>query len=251
MRTMASHHSSGRWEELRKEASQVENELYIKLVSFSKLGASYSHHESLTAGRSDGSGSSQASAESSGRMFETMSLEIEQLMNKLTEVNDTMQEHVNQMTETAPTPTMLHMLQRHRDILRNYSQEFSKTKTNIKAHQDREDLLGSVRRDISEYKASAGGLNRRTDMYLKENEHLRNSERLTDEAISVAMATKENLTSQRGVFGNIGNRLSGMTSRFPLVNSLVQRIQVKKKKDSLILGGVIAVCIIILLLYAF
>lgn len=29
---------------------------------------------------------------------------------------------------------------------------------------------------------------------------------------SVAMATKENLTTQRGVFGNIGGRLSGMTS---------------------------------------
>jgi Golgi SNAP receptor complex protein 1 len=65
------------------------------------------------------------------------------------------------------------------------------------------------------------------------------------------MATKENLTAQRSVFGNVSSRLSGMTSRFPLVNSLVQRVQVKKKKDSLILGGVIATCIILLLLYAF
>lgn len=45
--------------------------------------------------------------------------------------------------------------------------------------------------------------------------------------------------------------LDALLGRFPLVNSLVQRIQVKKKKDSLILGGVIAVCIILLLLFAF
>jgi Golgi SNAP receptor complex protein 1 len=173
MRNMALLRPSNKWEELRKQASQVENDIYLKLVSFSKLGASYSQHGSLTGTRAEGSGSAEVGGESSGRVFETMSLEIEQLMNKLTEINDAMQEYINDMTETSPTPTMLHMLQRHRDILRNYSQEFSKTKTNIKACREREDLLGSVRRDISDYKASTGGLNRRTDLYLKENEHLR------------------------------------------------------------------------------
>eukprot|EP00118_Oscarella_pearsei_P004023 m.16703 g.16703 ORF g.16703 m.16703 type:complete len:244 (+) comp27074_c0_seq2:479-1210(+) len=233
--------STTRWDDLRKEASRGENDLYLKLVSFSKLGASYSQHESLT-------DSGENPSESSGHVFETMSLEIEQLLAKLTEVNDAMQRHVEGMEAT---PTTLHMLQRHRDILRNYSQEFAKTKSNIKQFRDREDLLGSVRRDISEYKASASGLNRRTDLYLKENEHIRNSDRLTDEAISVAMATKENLTSQRGVFGGVNSRMSTLTNRFPIINSLVQRIGVKKRKDSLILGGVIAVCLILLILYAF
>ena len=74
----------------------------------------------------------------------------------------------------------------------DYSHEFRKTKSNIHAHREREDLLGSVRRDIewvsligcftimwltmhcySAYKSSSGVNNRRTDMYLKENEHLR------------------------------------------------------------------------------
>ena len=81
------------------------------------------------------------------------------------------------------------------------------------------------------------------------------------------MATKENLTSQRGVFGGINTRMSTLTSeryfcgksfpiiifsdRFPVINSFVQRIGVKKRKDAMILGGVIAVCIIVLLLFAF
>ncbi|XP_065831519.1 Golgi SNAP receptor complex member 1-like [Oscarella lobularis] len=233
--------AAAKWDELRKEASRVENDLYLKLVSFSKLGASYSQHESLS--------SVQDTETGSGHVFDTMSLEIEQLLAKLGEVNDSMQSHVDSGVEA--TPTMVHMLQRHHDILRNYSQEFAKTKTNIKQFRDREDLLGSVQRDISAYKASAGGLNRRTDLYLKENEHIRNSDRLADEAISVAMATKENLTSQRGVFGGINTRMSTLTNRFPVINSFVQRIGVKKRKDAMILGGVIAVCIIVLLLFAF
>ena len=42
-----------------------------------------------------------------------------------------------------------------------------------------------------------------------------------------------------------------IADRFPLINSLVQKINLRKRRDSLILGGVISVCIIILLLLAF
>lgn len=42
-----------------------------------------------------------------------------------------------------------------------------------------------------------------------------------------------------------------LKDRFPAVNSLIQRINLRKRRDSLILGGVIGVCTILLLLYAF
>lgn len=41
------------------------------------------------------------------------------------------------------------------------------------------------------------------------------------------------------------------SDRFPAINNLIQRINLRKRRDSLILGGVIGVCTIILLLYAF
>lgn len=69
---------------------------------------------------------------------------------------------------------LLHTLQRHRDILQDYSHDFNKTKSNVLACRQREQLLGSVRRDIDAYRSSiASGTSRRTDLYLKENEHLR------------------------------------------------------------------------------
>ncbi|CAB1348916.1 unnamed protein product [Coregonus sp. 'balchen'] len=39
--------------------------------------------------------------------------------------------------------------------------------------------------------------------------------------------------------------------RFPAINNLIQRINLRKRRDSLILGGVIGICTILLLLYAF
>ena len=41
------------------------------------------------------------------------------------------------------------------------------------------------------------------------------------------------------------------SDRFPVINNLIQKTNLKKRRDALILGGVIALCIIVLLLYAF
>ncbi len=42
-----------------------------------------------------------------------------------------------------------------------------------------------------------------------------------------------------------------LPDRFPTINNLIQRINLRKRRDSLILGTVIGVCTILLLLYAF
>lgn len=101
--------------------------------------------------------------------------------------------------------------------------------------------------------------------------------------LSIAMATKENMTSQRGMLKSIQSRVNTLASilhnyvhscvwrtkywlvclvfviflnppppdRFPTINNLIQRINLRKRRDSLILGTVIGVCTILLLLYAF
>ncbi|XP_071848759.1 Golgi SNAP receptor complex member 1-like isoform X1 [Apostichopus japonicus] len=235
------------WEDLRKRARQLENEIDLKLVSFSKLGTNYSSH------RDDVNSSDTSpllSASNSEHMFDTMAMEIEQLLAKLTEVNDKMSEYTNSISMSSPSSALLHTLQRHRDILQDYSQEFQKTKANITACREREELLGSVRRDIDAYKSSSG-LNRRSEIYLKENEHIRNADRIADETIDVALATKENLREQRNTMKKISTGMNNLANRFPLLNSLIQRINIRKRRDTLIIGGVVAVCIILLLLYAF
>ncbi|KAK3775476.1 hypothetical protein RRG08_027232 [Elysia crispata] len=248
------------WEDLRRQARQLENEIDLKLVSFSKLGTSYSSHRDfdslpLTTNSSSAQGDSSDTAPllnkaSSEHMFDTMAMEISQLLAKLTEINDRMVEYTQNIGSTSPSAALMHTLQRHRDILQDYSQEFSKTSANINAMREREDLLGSVRRDINAYKNSSG-LNRRSDMFLKENEHIRNSERLVDEQINIAIATKENLQSQGKLLTSITQKVNTFANRFPVINSLVQRINMRKRRDSIIIAVVIAVCIILLILYAF
>ncbi|XP_016128136.1 Golgi SNAP receptor complex member 1 isoform X1 [Sinocyclocheilus grahami] len=243
--------NSNYWEDLRKQARQLENELDLKLVSFSKLCTSYSSSRDGRRGDSSSDTTPLLSNSTQDRMFETMSVEIEQLLAKLTGVNDKMAEYTSTPGVTSLNAALMHTLQRHRDILQDYTHEFHKTKSNFMAIREREDLLGSVRKDIETYKSGSGVNNRRTELFLKEHEHLRNSDRLIDDTISIAMATKENMTSQRGLLKSIQSRVNTLANRFPAINNLIQRINLRKRRDSLILGGVIGICTVLLLLYAF
>uniref|UniRef100_A0A9J8CTF5 Golgi SNAP receptor complex member 1 n=1 Tax=Cyprinus carpio carpio TaxID=630221 RepID=A0A9J8CTF5_CYPCA len=229
--------NSNYWEDLRKQARQLENELDLKLVSFSKLCTSYSSSRDGRRGDSSSDTTPLLSNSTQDRMFETMSVEIEQLLAKLTGVNDKMAEYTSTPGVTSLNAALMHTLQRHRDILQDYTHEFHKTKSNFMAIREREDLLGSVRKDIETYKSDPSS----SAVYLT----------IFTVAQFIAMATKENMTSQRGLLKSIQSRVNTLANRFPAINNLIQRINLRKRRDSLILGGVIGICTILLLLYAF
>ncbi|NWU64551.1 GOSR1 protein, partial [Pterocles burchelli] len=240
--------------DLRKQARQLENELDLKLVSFSKLCTSYSGARDGRRDRYSSDTTPLLNGSSQDRMFETMAVEIEQLLGKLTGINDKMAEYTNSAGVPSLNAALMHTLQRHRDILQDYTHEFHKTKANFLAIRERENLLGSVRKDIESYKSGSGVNNRRTELFLKEHEHLRNTNNLIHSFFSfssIAMATKENMTSQRGMLKSIQSKMNTLANRFPAVNSLIQRINLRKRRDSLILGSIIGICTILLLLYAF
>lgn len=64
---------------------------------------------------------------------------------------------------------MMHTLQRHREILQGYRQEFNKICANHTTRIEREELLRGS--GIATSSTASSGLSRR-DMYLKESAHL-------------------------------------------------------------------------------
>jgi hypothetical protein len=76
---------------------------------------------------------------------------------------------------------------RHKDILRDYSHEFEKTKRNIISFKEREKLLNN-----SSFRLNESNLNNRrsesvnnnsTSLYMKEFDHLKNSHSLVDQQL--------------------------------------------------------------------
>lgn len=161
---------------LRKQARQLENETDSKLVNFSKLCSTYS--TSVIA-----NGKATSSNTSSDLLFITLSNEIEDLLSKLNTINGKMSDCLN--TEGAMNSNAtVHTLQRHRDILRDYSHEYEKTKRTITSYREREQLLSN-----SNNQRDNGLSNRRMDgngstsLFMKEYDHLKNSHSLIDQQI--------------------------------------------------------------------
>ncbi|KAI4455198.1 gos-28 snare- related [Holotrichia oblita] len=222
------------YEDLRKQARHLENDIDLKLVAFSKLGAGintpHAHNSSDTVPLLSGEDT-----------FEAMGLEIEQLLGKLTQVNERMSE------QPVSGAAMLHTLRRHKDILADLSRDFRKTNSQHVARREREELLQPNKPE--NYRPE--GVNRREQYTIKENQHLYNSDRLVNDQISIAMETREHLANQRQTFKRMQTRFNDISNRFPIMNSLMQRINIRKRRDSIIIGLVIAVCTFLMLLYIF
>merc|ERR1719312_1035821 len=138
-----------------------------------------------------------------------MSVEIESILANLTSVNDEMADLLGSVNTTA---SMRHICQRHRDILQDYTQEYCKTKSNIEAFKEREELLGSVHQ-VNSFK---NGLNnRKQDYFLKENENILGADTGANDAISIAISTKENLYNQRSGLSGICNKMSAVSNKYP------------------------------------
>ncbi|KAI1291752.1 Golgi SNAP receptor complex member 1 [Halotydeus destructor] len=226
------------WEDIRKQARQLENEIDSKLLVLSRHGAQDSR-----AGDDD-SDKTPLLSDFSTDLFERISTEIDSLLSKLSDINNKMAQYGDQLTKT---PSATYTLQRHRDILTDYTKEFNKTRANILNRREREQLF----KPSTEVAVELGinGPNKRSDLYQKEQDHLRNSEQLVDDQINIAIKTRESLINQRTALKAIKTQMTTLANRFPMINTLVNKIGLKKKKDTMILGSVIGVCLFLFILY--
>ncbi|MFS8022828.1 putative golgi SNAP receptor complex, subunit 1 [Helianthus anomalus] len=221
------------WEELRKEARKIEGDLDVKLSSYAKLGARVTQ-----GGFADGDTPSMGS----NRSWKSMEMEIQSLLEKLLDVNDSMSRCA---ASAAATTSVTQKLARHRDILHEFSQEFRRIKGNITAMTEHAELLSSVRDDISEYKASGSP----RMQILRERAAIHGSIAHMDDVITQAQTTRAALGSQRAMFGDVQGKVKQLSEKFPIVRGLIGSIRRKKSRDTLILSAVIAACTLFLILY--
>jgi len=232
---------TGNWEGLRKQARGLENEIDMKLVTFSKLGTNYKG--SQRSGESD-----KDPLLGGDNNIENIQHEIESLLSQLNGLNDEMAGYAAGAGE-ARSAAIHHTLQRHAEILQDYKQEFNKTSANIASLMEREELLSSVQSDISHYRGKE--MNKKMDSLQRELEHTRNSERLIDEQINIALETRDNLVNQREILKAVQTKLNDLSSKFPLINSLVNKINLRKRRDTIIIGSVIGLCLVFMIWYMF
>lgn len=88
----------------------------------------------------------------------------------------------------------------------------------------------------------------KTSLLLREREHILNSNRLTENTITQAHLFRERLSGQNKDVGDSKVTVSSMTSRFPVIDSFLSGIDSRRRRDAVIVGIFIAVCLIVMFL---
>jgi len=240
--------SNSSWEELRKEARSLENQIDSKLVELSRLGTSLKSPSpdfgSSTSDKTPLLLAEDNPVDATEKDFDRLIEELDELLSRLTSINSSLNDWADKNTSSAATS---HTLQRHREILKDYRQEYLQTKNNISTLIKRHELFDSK---SSQRRSGGSGdfsSNIRMDLLLKESEHARNSEKLIDDQITIAMEARDSLYSQRDTFKAIQKKLNDISNRFPMVNNLIQKINLRKRRDAIIVAIVIGLCLTFLL----
>uniref|UniRef100_A0A5S6QHJ1 Golgi SNAP receptor complex member 1 n=1 Tax=Trichuris muris TaxID=70415 RepID=A0A5S6QHJ1_TRIMR len=236
------------WEDLRKRARSLETDVDVKLLNLNKLGASLGDVRGSTIHQEGSFGLDSVSL--SRNTFEALSVDIQNLLDQLTNVNERMEELLRDSVY-ARNPASTHTMQRHREILQDYSHEFRRAQGNISGLLERELLMASSNAGVCKINMGSDGLNnRRSDLFLKEHEHIKSSDRLLDDQIGLALSTKESLFGQRLDLKNISKKMNTLTKRYPAVHSLMQKIHMRKRRDAMIIAAVVSLCLIIMFIYS-
>lgn len=216
------------WDQLRREARKLETELDVRLAAFGKLCAGFD----TTYGTRGEAGLA------TDQLTHTKAAEIEEYLRKLSDVGSRLAACLSGGPDTRS-----HMLTRHRDILHNYTLEFRRLSATLGEARDRADLFTGSSESMPLTGQVTGAL------LLRERGNLANSNAAMDDVMGQAQAVARNLTEQRQLFSNIGDKLLSVAAKYPAVNGLLNAIRRKKSKDTLILSGVIAICTLFTLLY--
>jgi golgi SNAP receptor complex member 1 len=261
------------WEELRKEARKLENEIDANLASMLRLTG-----VSTTINNNTNNSNANRNNNINFDLIHQKEQEIEALLTRLSDVTRALNSSINssssssttssqqqqqQQSETAETTastaigstrsidTRMHTLQRHKDVQLEFNLEFRRLKEYIEQERDHASLLSGRYRvgGSLENQAGGDGSTNSNSAAMRERNSILNSSIAVDDAIGSAQNTASALYEQRGIFNNTISALASAGSKIPMVNNLLVAIKRKKNKDAIVLSAVCAICTALVLLY--
>jgi len=217
------------YDNLHRQCRTLENQFDAKLASYSQLVSTIARSKS------------DVEATGSVERWRDLERELEELLEKLEEANE-------QLSKLAAnpellSPAMLRTIQRHREVCQDHARELRRTKATAQNALDQANLFSGVRNDIDTYKSST------TDTLLAERGRIDSSHGMTDDLLQQAYETRSEFGRQRSTLSSINSRMGHVIKTMPGINNIVSMIRTRRRRDSIIMGLVIGICIILLLSY--
>jgi Golgi SNAP receptor complex protein 1 len=82
-------------------------------------------------------------------------------------------------------------------------------------------------------------LESRTDVALAANESIRRAQSLLEDTIDVGIAVQDRMASQGSLIDRSAGNVQKIIGKIPGIGNLATKIEIKRKRERLILGGII------------
>lgn len=224
--------SSATFSQIRNSALSLENQTDKLLSQYSKL-------------QQIGNSSESSDAEL------TIASDITQILEKRDEVISKLKRTVD--TDEAAPASKLQQVQRHKEVLADHRNSFLKIQSKINEERNRNNLLFLIRLDLSAHKqrnVSSSAAMSDNDYILEEGRRVDQANSFAERLLQQAFETRDELIGQRAFLQNAQGRIASTIQLIPGINVLISRINTRRKRDTLILASVIALCIFGLLFFS-
>lgn len=110
--------------------------------------------------------------------------------------------------------------------------------------REQAELLSSVREEIDAYNAPKPLSNQQ--YYASERTHINSTQQNAEIVLDIAHNAHTGLIAQKSVLSSSYKKLQDVAERFPVINQVMMKIRVRRRRDQVIIGALIALCIFIL-----
>ncbi|KAH3682200.1 hypothetical protein WICPIJ_006821 [Wickerhamomyces pijperi] len=150
-------------------------------------------------------------------------------------------------SESTVSSVNLSHLARHKDSIANNWKHFLDIKNSILEERNKLNLLFNVREDLNEYKQRNKKIGNdeesQMDYIQNESQRVNNLNSITDDLIQGVLQTRDNLLGQRQSLNLNTSTIMNTLSNVPGINIIIGKINTRRRRDSMIIAGVITVCI--------
>lgn len=142
----------------------------------------------------------------------------------------------------------LQQLTRHKEILIDHKQIYTKLSNSINDIKSKNNLMFSIRSDLDHHQQQQLQHEPQdpNDYILDESVRVNDFNSIANRLLSSAYQTRDELLNQRNYLNNAQLTLTNSIQRIPGVNVLISKINTRRKRDTVILALVISLCILFL-----
>ncbi|KAF3909779.1 hypothetical protein ABW21_db0200114 [Orbilia brochopaga] len=174
--------------------------------------------------------------------------QLQELLVKRDAVVASLSRTLDSDSAAASSATKLQNVLRHKEILSDHRKEYQRLKAAVTQARNHTNLLSSVRDDINQYRTSTHvDPSREAEYRLEERDAIDRSHDMADRVLSTAYEVNHGLGQQQMMLASINQRIKGAAMQIPGINTLIGKINTRKKRDSVILACLMSLCFLMVL----